>query len=242
MISDLSQTKILSFEIGNKCNLSNLHDKCPINKRVYKNKKRELNVERITKAIDEAVLVGFNGYIAFHYYNEPLLYIDSISRVIDSHPEQHYLLWTNGLLLSRDVIENELIRKFKKVVITCYDKNDSVFLKELQSYYGNIQIAYGELDDRLKIYDSLKVNESGCIRVLYEMPIDYYGNIHLCCQDWNNTFQIGNIFDESLDEIVRGEVYQKLLSLTNSKLIDNERCPPICKKCNDPWIKIWYEV
>lgn len=79
---DLSQTTIISFEIGSECNLSAVHPQCPINLRKMNAKKEPVTIEDILQAITEAEQLGFRGSVAFHNYNEPLLYIDRILEVI----------------------------------------------------------------------------------------------------------------------------------------------------------------
>ena len=81
----------------------------------------------------------------------------------------------------------------------------------------------------------MKENTLACKRPLFELPVDYYGNIHLCCMDWNNQFKIGNIFDTPLDEIVCSNEYQKLMEQSSKRLLD-ESCPEICKKCDKVWV------
>lgn len=41
-------------------------------------------------------------------------------------------------------------------------------------------------------------NVYGCMRPVWEIPIDYYGNIHLCCRHWKESYKIGNIKKDKL--------------------------------------------
>lgn len=91
------------------------------------------------------------------------------------------------------------------------------------------------MDDRLDIYSSTKKNDLACKRPLFEIPIDYHGNIHLCCMDWNNQFRVGNIFDTPIDGIVQSEQYQLLMKQSNKRLLE-EGCPEICRKCDKAWV------
>jgi len=195
-MENLRITSLISFEISDKCNLQKLHPKCPINWRKYKIKEKHLNKDLIVKTIKQAQENGFIGMVAFHFYNEPLLDIDLILQIIDEVPYCKYLLWTNGLLLDRKVENNEFLRKFTKICITCYDIKDMPFFQALKDYYKNIEIFNWELDDRLEIYNKKGNNEFSCKKPLFEIPIDYYGNIHLCSIDYNNSYNIGNIIQE----------------------------------------------
>ncbi|MCK4258889.1 MAG: SPASM domain-containing protein [Halanaerobiales bacterium] len=234
---DLSKTTILSFEICDECNLKQVHAKCPINQCEYDKRFGPLTVEKITKSIDEAQELGFEGYVAFHYHNEPLLELEKVQQVISAKGDVKYLLWTNGLLLSRDISANDFLNDFDCIVITCYDQNDMPFFEEIKSMYKNVKIISWEFDDRLDAYSREYVNEIGCKRVLFELPIDYYGNVHLCCFDWNNSYKIGNINETSFKEVVLGDAYQNIHKLANNKLLNRNESPEICLNCNTPWLR-----
>ncbi|AJS57206.1 radical SAM/SPASM domain-containing protein [Paenibacillus sp. IHBB 10380] len=241
---DLSKTTILSFEIGDDCNLQKCHKECPINARTYLKQEKHLTVEKIVESINQAKDMNFNGFVAFHNYNEPLLHKDKLLEIIEKAQPCKYLLWTNGLLLNRNVEKNEFLKKFDFICITCYFKKDISFFEQIKEFHGNVHIFDWELDDRLDAYSRDYFNEIGCKRPLFELPIDYYGNVHLCCFDWNNTYEIGNINDTSLTEIVNSDTYQNILASTKKKLLDRTTCPEICKNCNHPWISYtkYYDI
>lgn len=232
----LEKTSLISFEITNSCNLQSFHEKCPINCRKYQISEQTLDKQNIVCTIKAAKKMGFSGMVAFHYYNEPLLKKKLILSIIDEIPECKYLLWTNGLLLSRKVEDNAFLRKFTLVCLTCYDKDNMVFFQELSNYYKNIEIFDWKLDDRLEIYSKTQPNRLSCKRPLFEIPIDYYGNIHLCCMDWDNSYTIGNILKKDFTDIVNSEEYQNLISMCRKRLIDQKTCPPICKTCDKVWV------
>ena len=233
--------KEIAFEIGEECNLKSQHKKCPINSRCYNKSNGKLTANRIVELIDEANEMGFEGYFAFHYYNEPLLYKDKMEQIINSRPNNKYLLWTNGTLLNRDIADNSILRKFNQIVITCYDVKQLEFYKKIKDYYKNVQIALWDLDDRIKIYELPKVNKNPCERVLVEIPIDYYGNVHLCCEDWNNEYEIGNVIHNSLKDIVYSEVYNHTRTMSKNGVLKDD-CPAICKRCLKKEIKENFEI
>lgn len=233
---DLSKTTLISFEINNDCNMKHLHRECPINTRKYRKKEKTLTSKIIIECINQAKDMNFNGYITFHNYNEPLISKEEMLSVIDRLPQEKYLLWTNGLLLDRDMKKNEFLKKFKLIYISCYHPGHMAFFKEIQAFHGRVHIEEIKLDDRLDIYSREPDNIIGCKRPLFDLPIDHYGNVHLCCFDWNNEYEIGNIFYSSLKDIIHSDRYQKLLASSEKRLLDLNSCPVICKRCNAPWI------
>jgi len=233
---DLSQTSLISFEINNDCNLKECHPRCPINVRRYKKMDRILDVDSVVECIYQARDLRFNGYVTFHNYNEPLLCKEKILEIISRAPDIKYLLWTNGLLLDRDVNKNEFLKKFKLVYISCYDLCDMPFFEKIQQFHPGVHVEVIELDDRLDTYTRKHNNGLGCKRPLFDLPIDYYGNVHMCCFDWNNEYEIGNIFDTSFKEVVLSLRYQKLIERSKRRLLDPDTAPDICKRCDKPWI------
>lgn len=233
---DLSDTMILSFEIIDDCNLKYCHTKCPITVRKSDNAKYVLNTEKIIQCMQQAKNLNFNGYIAFHLYNEPLIAKEKMLFIIEKLPDFKYLLWTNGLLLDKVVENNNFLKKFDLVNISCYDKVNLDFFQQIKKFHGKVHIFCEGLDDRLDIYTREYENLFGCKRPLFEIPIDYAGNILLCCNDWNNSFKIGNVFESMFEEIILSPKYQELLECSKKRLLDQKICPPICKKCNNPMI------
>jgi hypothetical protein len=72
----------------------------------------------------------------------------------------------------------------------------------------------------------------------FELPIDCYGNVHLCCHDWNNTYKIGNVITQSLSQIIQSEEFRNIERSVNAKLLDLALCPAICKQCDAPYVLI----
>lgn len=231
-INILENLEILTFEIGNDCNLRHEHNKCPINRRVYINKKHALTTEKILGCMHEAASMGFRGYVAFHYYNEPLLYKDKIETIISAAKEYKYFLLTNGLLLDKNIDNNTILKRFDIVIITCYNQKHITYFNKIKKTYSNVKIINANMDERLQIYTSEYDNIFGCKRPLYELPIDYYGNIHICCNDWNNQYYIGNINEASLENILESSYYQNVHDMTKQRLLDLKRAPEVCKHCN----------
>lgn len=225
---NLSETLILTFEIGEECNLKQQHANCPISQRTYRIKKKALTVDKIIECIHSAKTLGFDGLIGFHYYNEPLLSMDKILKVIERADHCRFLLWTNGLLLNAYQAQ---LDKFFAVVISCYDKKHLNDYKNIQSRHPHVFIMAEQFDARKDIYQSQRVLQFNCKRPLFELPIDYYGNVHLCCIDWDNQYEIGNVNESSLASIVCAEAYQKALNMGYRNLYDCTDRPDICKHC-----------
>lgn len=229
-MNNLERLLLISFEIGIHCNLQEQHMECPINKIIRHQNVPNLTVETVCKAMDEAKELGFNGHFAFHHYNEPLVYIDIIDKIVKLRPQNKYLLWSNGLLVPNIEKNGYSLNIFDKIIFTLYDEKDRELLTDVQKRYKNVEIYPAEMDERLKIYDSDFENIISCKKPFIEMPINYNGEVCLCTYDWKNTHKLGNILDSSLKDVVLGERYQKVLDGA-SKIGINKNSPSICRKC-----------
>ena len=75
------------------------------------------------------------------------------------------------------------------------------------------------LDDPLDTLHQ-KICELGCKRSFFDLPIDYYGDVHMCFYDWYNEYEIDNIFDSSVEKVVLSQRYQKLLEQSKRGSLD----------------------
>ena len=227
----LRNLNLLSFEIGPACQLTNLHKECPINlpERHPNPSFGHLTPSLIARSIDQAQEMGFQGWAAFHYYNEPLLYMKQILEVMDLTRYDKFLLWTNGLLLAE---HHSILDRFHTIHVTDYQLPDNPDFQKLMAEHPTVNwiIRNINLDDRIEISEPIRETVS-CTRPEYlELPIDYYGNIHLCCYDWRGDTQIGNIIDRELPEIIHSSTFQSVLVA----LKGGADPPSICKSCRHP--------
>lgn len=220
----MKNVQLLSIEIGDKCNLSREHHLCPSSYRQKKDK--TLTDDMIISIVKEAYEeLGFTGYVAWHFYNEPLLYKKRMFALMKTLKETvkgvKFLLWTNGELLKR----NKDMELFDRVVITNY-KNRPV--SYFEKFFKNKEIAVLPpiFDGRLNIKGERSYEK--CLRPYIEFIISFYGDVHMCCQDWKNEIEIGNIYVTSLKELVKKR--NKTLSTILSKM-DN-KSPKTCVTCN----------
>jgi hypothetical protein len=156
-------------------------------------------------------------------------------------PFAKFLLWTNGDLLDPNIDNNEFLKKFHNIVISNYGG------RERYAYYAKLQKAYpnivriidyqtiDDLDNRKTIYENEPSNTFGCVRPFHiELPIDCYGNVHLCCRDYNNSCVIGNVKTQSILNIIRSETYRSCENSIKQPLLDLKTCPDVCKRCDAP--------
>jgi hypothetical protein len=224
----LGNLNLLSFDVGLKCQLWKLHKECPINaEERHPNKSfGHLTPALVAQVIDQAQELGFKGWVTFHYYNEPLLYMDEISEIMRLSSYDKFLLWTNGLLLAE---HQSSLERFHTIHITDYQLPNSPDFQKIMAEHPGINwvIRKISLDARFSSTEKTQA-EVYCTRPEYlELPIDYYGNIHLCCYDWKGATQIGNILERKFSDSIQSNTFKALLAGLKS----GAKVPNVCKSC-----------
>ncbi len=131
----MKETNLISIEIGRSCNLASIHTSCPsgdIDRYGDLDTTLPINNDQIVSLVSNAYInMEFKGMVAFHYYNEPLLYPDKISYIIDNVrklvPHSKFFLNTNGYYIKDNV---ELVKKFSRITLSNYNNEDWSWLKE----------------------------------------------------------------------------------------------------------------
>lgn len=221
----------LIFEINNTCNMAGRHPDCPINSmNRYGNlsKSKRLTNKIIVETCENIFGRGFDGYVAFHYYNEPMIEIDKITRLIGEikgvKPSAKFLLWTNGTLIDETNVDKLAV--FNKIVITNYQNRDFGFVRQVCE---NVVVNFWGFDDRAENSD--KPDKKFCVRPYNELIFDYHGHAHICCIDFRGEVELGNLFFDDLDEII--EKYQSAREKCQGDLENmSPDAPLFCQHCS----------
>ena len=113
--------------------------------------------------------------------------------------------------------------------VTAYTQKDRKRLGKIQLDIPYI-IQEFHLDDRLKLYDRelpANQNKTPCYSPLNEIIITRDGQVSLCCLDWKRKHCFGNLYNESLEDVI---LCSNIVSVYNS-LSNGYRTFKICKLC-----------
>jgi hypothetical protein len=197
MNADLSLLQAIAFEISVGCPLATLHaGVCPIS-----DPHRWDNLDTSRPITDDIIIrscvsayddMGFRGWITWHYFNEPLLAFDRIEHLIRTLrsliPTFRTEVSTSGEVLPNDLSR---LRCFDRIRLKNYRGHNH---SKLDAIHPRVEYDdHPYLDNRMSIPPSL--SSSRCRRLFDEMPIDHYGNGHICSGDWRGVVKIGNIWD-----------------------------------------------
>jgi radical SAM protein with 4Fe4S-binding SPASM domain len=224
----LKNTNRISFELSNLCNYSSFHKKCPLSLEVNP---RILKSKIVYNVLDTLKLFEFQGEIAFHTYNEPLIdprLFQFISYAKQSCPNSNIYICTNGFYLDQNLaIELEEVG-VTEMYISAYTEQEFERISKIDHKIP-YKIAHQSLDDRLNQYTHPIMNISKpCFAPLNEICISRDGTIVLCCLDWKKEYAFGDLNNETFENILKKE---KLKEIYN-RLSKGDRFLEICKRCD----------
>jgi len=192
----------VAIELSNLCNYANIHKQCPVS---LENDKKIMPLQGIQNIISQLAELKFKGMICFHIYNEPLIdprlfYI--IQNVKEKLKDVKILVYTNGFYLNQ-VMARDLQDGFADIVTaTGYGRQEWERLIDLEFDipYG---VLYGNLDKRLEMENcAVKTCKVPCSSLISQVPIFVNGDIGLCCLDYKHMNGFGNVFQNSIKEIL----------------------------------------
>lgn len=194
MISDL---QYMCFELRSECNYMPLHPWCPSTIRELK-KGPLLHDDIIEQFIRTAQRRGFQGKVGFHYYSEPLLDKERILAFMHRVTGVDYVLWTNGSLLT--MADRNWLPLFKQVSISIYNDRDEAKISVIIKGLSNCVAERPQHDRRIDVYRTNTLNPGACMRPSrIELPVDCWGDVHVCCADYDGRMQVGNILRDDHD-------------------------------------------
>lgn len=224
----LSQIRRISFEISNACNFSTYHKKCPAS---WVKIKKTLPINIIERVLTELSEIDYEGVVAFHRYNEPLIdprlfYLINLAHTLC--PNSKILILTNGFYLTEQLALELSKLNIWILAVSAYSNDE---FKRLSSI--DLKIPYivfnSILDDRKDIYSKdpldLKV---ACMAPLCDLTINVEGKVVLCCLDWKNINEFGNCDDAKLSDIINNQYFIGVAKDLSNK----NRCLDICRRCN----------
>lgn len=237
----------IEIETVNRCN--GTCSFCPVNKNQDPREYKKMPEELFEKIIKELKEINYNGAIALHSNNEPLLdkeicnYANYARKEL---PNSNIYLYTNGTLLTIDKF-CELITNLDLLVIDNY--NDNIQFIEPVKEIFNYCIQHPELKKKVRIdmrlqnqiltsrggqsdnRDEILTLKSSCLLPFNKIVVQPDGRIPLCCCDPFGKVILGDLNTEKLVDIwngkkakaIRESLYKEQYSRKNLKL---------CSKCD----------
>lgn len=217
---------------------------------------RRMPTEKILDLMDQARALGFGGPVGFFHYSEPLLDDRSIELAVEARkrglvPELH----TNGdVLLRNDALCEQVRRAYPTIVVGLYDYESDEELARHKQYWRRrlegVELGFSPIsasragsvyslgipralvppDARMRIPD-LAFDNAPCHRPLIRLIVQYDGTVCHCCEDTLGVFDLGNVFESSIEAIWYSENHVRIIE----DLIRGARSRyALCRNCPQP--------
>lgn len=233
--SPKSFLEIIEVGVSKNCNLHCNY--CPNTFLTQKPAEQIMSMPLFEKILENLKKINFQGKFTFHRYNEPLIvnveqYIVAAKKYL---PKISAELSTNGSMLSKARLEKLQETPVDKIIVTQHTKKG--FIDNLDkipdNLLKNVDVRYGDeliLVNRAGIlWKTQKELSKPCYYVEKALAVNSDGQVPLCADDYYSKIVLGNLKNESLEEIWNKPSVSKLreqLIKGNRKFIN------LCRNCN----------
>jgi 2-deoxy-scyllo-inosamine dehydrogenase (SAM-dependent)/8-amino-3,8-dideoxy-alpha-D-manno-octulosonate transaminase len=215
---------------------------------------RQMPTDKILNILDQAQAMRFRGKVGFHHYSEPLLDRRNpmLAREAKARGMVPYLHTNGDVLKFNDELCAQIKEIYGTIVVGLYDYGSNEELQDTKSYWyarleGVVDLKFSMIgvagsraaesmgvpkalvptDKRMSIPD-LTYDNAPCHRPLIRMIIQYDGEMCNCCEDTYGSFQLGNVYASSLEELWHSERHRRF----TEELIRGQRGRhELCRKC-----------
>lgn len=229
----IAYTESVVIELSNFCNLAAFHEKCPLHLQYsspfFIDEPITLSTQVITHVLGTLAEWNYTKTIGFSIYNEPLIdprlshFVYTTKTIM---PDVQIDIWTNGVFLTRRLAEELHDLGVSRFVIAPYQ--NVVKLIERFRNLPYVTLTNGIHDDRLALYArDMRKKSKPCLAPLRQIVINCRGDIGLCCMDWKWTKTFGNLYTETLPQILdKPQIWEKY-----NKLAAGIRDEDPCQRC-----------
>jgi hypothetical protein len=227
--------QVVSFEIGVGCDLAAQHPQCPVHlgmdRYAHLYVARRLDGDAIMAVLyDLYTDYDFRGWVNFSHYNEPCLNSDDLLKYAKAcaviAPDCPRLLITNGRHIPAEVRDYGL---FTQVHVTDYGGSHAPTPEALDALRAvtTVRVTPGKLDRRMRGPGPDR-SQTGCLYPFSDLAVDHFGNLRLCCFDWQGLASPGNVFRDGLAACLR---QWETVVRTVARPSMTADAPAVCRTC-----------
>lgn len=201
--------------------------------------------ETIVKIANELQQLDYSGGIFLFDINEPLqdARLCEIIEIFNSKCPRAFLsIATNGDLLTETIYQKLINAGLDRIVIDIYDDRamrrlgkykafDKVILKDRRISERFINNRGGNIKVNQDKFEPESFADRSCKRPFNMLNIRPNGNVALCCSDLYGDIVMGNVIENSLEEVWNSEKFV----MYRHELKNNGRANlELCKTCSHP--------
>lgn len=209
-----------------------------------------MSEETFKMLIDQAADMGYKGRINIQFFNEPLL--DSRLEEFGKYAKDKGCFSSVQCYSNADLLTPEraatIDGNFDIMYIALYDKGGGIPLpigeersrkeRDISSWFTKTVIKFTGGDHIITHYSPLpglaaaieRARMNPCIFDVQErLIIDFTGEMRLCCDDIAGEWQLGNIFENTLEELWYSEKHQEIVE--NLRVRGGRKNYAFCWEC-----------
>lgn len=213
----------------------------------------KMPTEKILDVLDQAAAMGFQGLVGFHHYSEPLLDNRNLmlAREALARGLKPYIHTNGDVLVNNSELCREVSRHYTFIVLGLYDYETDEELAEAkrrwQERLPDVDLRFSSIgingakkahsigvpkalvptDSRMALPDLTFAN-GPCGRPLIRLIIQYNGKMCNCCEDDSGTFELGSIYENSLEELWYSERH---IQIVEDLLAGRREKYKLCSNC-----------
>lgn len=229
----LPMLNTVEVEVNSRCNRR--CDYCPVSILPLPSVPIYMSDQVFERLLNELKQINFTGRISYHFYNEPLLRRDLerlIERASARLPDVHQVLFTNGDLLTDERYASLRQAGAKYIVITSHDNTphpERPF--QIVQFSGNLELTNrgGIMTHLPKV--TAEILRKPCYAPSEMLIVTVTGDIVLCYEDAKRQHVMGNILENSLEEIWFSEKFVRVRdSLSQGQRTE---ASSMCQECTN---------
>jgi radical SAM protein with 4Fe4S-binding SPASM domain len=199
--------------------------------------------ETILKIAEDLQKLKYSGRISLYGINEPLLeprLLDMITLFKSKCPDSFITINTNGDGLTEALYKKLILAGIDGIIIDIYDNlamsrlrifgaYEKVALKDMRKPIGKIDNRAGGIQINQDKFFPDKFIQSSCLRPFNMLHIRPNGDVNLCANDMYGDVVMGNVINQSLEDIWNSEKFK----LYRNELNTNGRANlKLCQNCS----------
>lgn len=170
-----------------------------------------IELDLVSKISNDLSDIGFDGLINICGYGEPLLHKKIVDVVKNLQPHTVEIV-TNADYLNSEVAKQLDAAGCNKIIASLYDGPEQI--EKIKNIDSDVVTYRRRWFDEEEEYGLILTNRAGylptkknidinspCNYLMYNMFIDWNGDILLCCQDWSRKYKFGNIKETHILDI-----------------------------------------
>jgi radical SAM protein with 4Fe4S-binding SPASM domain len=208
--------------------------------------KKVLSLKVIENVLEELAEYGFAGAFYPFVYSEPLIdprFFKIVEMSKEIIPLADVWIYSNGFMVDDNMLEDLVEVGVDRINFSVYSEEEGIYIHEMIKRYKRhhkdsdvVLKAYcrypfcQNMNDKIYWSEKEAINSTrSCPSPLRYLTINSYGEVVICCHDWQRKHVFGNVNKQPLKEILQSEeVIETFEALTRGERFKFD----LCSRCD----------